>query len=367
MAALTHIIRQEIAEQGPIPFARFMELALYCPDSGFYEKEGDNVGRGGDFYTSVSVGPLFGELLAFQFASWFAESGAENLRLIEAGAHDGRLAADILGWFERQRPELLARLEYGIMEPSARRRAWQQITLTSFPARVHWLADWPEPATRNPQPASSFSVCFANELLDAMPLHRFGWDAAKRTWFEWGVTVEGERFVWKRLTGALPSASLQLPSTSGLLEVLPDGFTYECSLAAEQWWAAAARGLQRGKLLTFDFGFALGDEISAGRMDGTVRAYRRHQHAADVLADPGEQDLTAHVNFARIEQVGLAAGLTTTAMESQARFMVRLAAEAWQPKARFGDWDPQRTRQFQTLTHPQHLGRSFHVLIQSRG
>src|ERR1041385_2152049 len=97
---MADIISREITERGPISFARFMELALYCPDCGFYEKEGDNVGKRGDFFTSVSVGNLFGELLAFQFAQWLhgLRSVNRSVRIVEAGAHNGQLAKDILSW-----------------------------------------------------------------------------------------------------------------------------------------------------------------------------------------------------------------------------------------------------------------------------
>ena len=151
------------------------------------------------------------------------------------------------------------------------------------------------------------------------------------------------------------------------LEVLPDGYTLETCPAAERWWNDAARSLQHGKILTFDYGFGADEMISPGRLNGTLRAYRQHKQAADVLADPGEQDLTAHVNFARIEQTGIEAGVTTELLEPQGRFLTRLAAEAWKPGSQFGEWNAKRTRQFQTLTHPQHLGQSFRVLIQSRG
>ncbi|MBW8863462.1 MAG: SAM-dependent methyltransferase, partial [Verrucomicrobia bacterium] len=107
-------IREEIRKSGSISFARFMELALYCPETGYYEKKKDNVGRHGDFITSVSVGSLFGELLAFQFAGWLDElkSQGQNPKIIEAGAHDGKLAAHILGWLQTHRPDLFSELEY---------------------------------------------------------------------------------------------------------------------------------------------------------------------------------------------------------------------------------------------------------------
>ena len=180
------------------------------------------------------------------------------------------------------------------------------------------------------------------------------------------IIQNGDRFVWKRLTGEVSSADFGLPDAPELLDVLPDGYTLETSPVAERWWSEAARAIQHGRLLTFDYGFSAEEMISPGRLNGTLRAYRQHQQVDDILADPGQQDITAHVNFSRIEQAGLAAGLRTESFETQGRFLTRLAASAWEPGARFGAWDQQRTRQFQTLTHPQHLGQSFRVLVQSR-
>ena len=183
MNQLADIMRREMAGRGAITFARFMELALYCPGLGYYESPETQVGQKGDFYTSVSVGSLLGELLAFQFAGWLEESGASPWQLLEAGAHDGQLAADILNWLSQRRPELLARFEYWILEPSERRRRRQQETLAAYKERVRCFSSWAElPAT------GVRGVIFSNELLDAFPVHRIGWDASRQRWFEWGVS-----------------------------------------------------------------------------------------------------------------------------------------------------------------------------------
>lgn len=339
-----------------------MELALYCPDYGFYEKEEDRIGRGGAFYTSVSVGPLFGELLAFQFAKWLAQAGSPDLHLVEAGAHDGKLAGDILGWLRAQRPKIFARTTYWILEPSGRRREWQRSKLAEFGSTVQWQDDVTV-LVRDPSP---FTIIFSNELLDAMPVQRLGWDGAKRRWFEWGVGVEGARFVWTRLNGEVPSPVAHFLDAAELESVLPDGYTLEISLAAEDWWTQVARTLKRGKLLTFDYGLVGRESVMPERVNGTLRAYRDHKLIEDVLAEPGEQDITAHVHFDRIELAGLAAGLKTDSLEPQGRFLTHIAADAWKPEANFGAWDSKRTRQFQTLTHPEHLGQKFRVLVQSR-
>ena len=164
----------------------------------------------------------------------------------------------------------------------------------------------------------------------------------------------------------LPISHFQLPIGDGLLEVLPDGFTTELCPAAEQWWRTAALALGCGKLLTFDYGLSAEEFFMPERKDGTARGYHHHRLSSDVLAHPGEQDITAHVNFTAIQTAGESAGLRTDAFLTQAQFLTSIAARMWKDEASFGDWTPERTRQFQTLTHPEHLGRSFRVLVQSR-
>jgi SAM-dependent MidA family methyltransferase len=358
----TDAIREEIPKCGEISFARFMELALYCPETGYYEAKKDNVGRTGDFITSVSTGELFGQLLAFQFAEWLDELKIQNekLKIIEAGAHDGKLAADILNWLDIFRPELFSKIEYCLIEPSETRRRWQKETLAKFAGKIHWVTQISELGNRQS------AIIFSNELLDAMPVHRFGWDAKAKQWFEWCVVLNGEKFTWIRSLGdshAFPSAIRDLPFS--LLAVLPDGYTIETSPAAEQWWRAAAGVLTHGKLLAIDYGFTAEEQISPSRLHGTLRAYHRHHVSNDLLANAGKQDLTAHVNFTAIQKAGEATGLQTENFFTQPQFLTRIL-EAAMKKGFFSKWEAWQTRQFQTLTHPDHLGRAFRVLVQSR-
>src|SRR2546421_1709290 len=374
MMELCEIIRGEMEACGVISFARFMELSLYCPEFGYYERLVHTPGKGGDFYTSPGVGSLFGELLAFQFARWMEESGFEQFQLLEAGAHDGRLAEDILNWFKSRRPDLLDILEYRILEPSPRRRQWQEKGLRPFAGKVNWFEAWNEPPAAGVQ-----GVIFSNELLDALPVHRLGWDAKARTWFEWGVAMEEGNFVWRRLSGAVvpririphskifaPPSAFRAPQDETLLSVLPDGFTTEVSPAAEAWWRQAASSLGRGRLLTFDFGMNAEEFFLPHRANGTLRAYHGHRLGTDLLANAGEQDLTAHVNFSGLKEAGESAGLRTEGLFSQEEFLKRAAEAGWCDPSVFGEWTTARTRQFQTLTHPEHFGRAFQVLVQSR-
>ncbi len=384
-------IALEIAESGPISFARFMELALYCPEYGYYEKEGDRIGREGDFYTSVSVGSLFGELLAFQFAHWLCGASpgdqtgqAGDMGLLnsghvacmepgtaviaEAGAHKGELARDILSSLRQFCPELFHRLLYIIVEPSSSRTGWQKQTLSGFNEQVRWATDLSELAPQPPKgPGAGFSpgvagIIFSNELLDSMPVHRLGWDKRRQAWFEWGVTLADAGFAWKRMKRTVPPPAVP----AGMLSVLPDGFIFETCPRAEAWYRQAAALLAKGTLLTIDYGLSEPELLVPERPGGTLRAYAHHQAKSDLLGAPGEQDLTAHVNFSVIEQAGLATGLETVAHLPQEQFLTRIAAEAMRSPSGFPLWTPLRLSQFRTLTHPGHLGRVFRALVQSR-
>jgi SAM-dependent MidA family methyltransferase len=386
----SEIISDEIKKRGPVSFARFMELALYCPDCGYYEVEKDTTGRRGDFFTSVSVGNLFGELLAFQFSAWLEEipDAKRQLQIVEGGAHSGTLARDILSWLNERQPKLCDRLEYVIIEPSARRREWQRESLQQLGNVVRWVACPEELADQGVA-----GVIFSNEMLDAMPVHRLGWNAAARQWFEWGVALEDEQFVWVPLEIAEAGASLpgdQNPSAQiqssmseeksarrefraiipelppALEEILPDGFVTEVCPAAVGWWKGAASVLRRGRLVTIDYGLAAEEFLSPERRGGTLRAYCGHHLSAEVLLNPGEQDLTAHVNFTRIQSAGECIGLRTEQITTQEKFLTRIAERFCREHPHSLLSDPGRVRQFQTLTHPEHLGSRFRVLIQSR-
>lgn len=360
MNEITAILREELDSKGIIPFSRFMEVALYCPEYGYYERQSGKVGREGDFYTSVSVGSLFGEMLAFQFAEWLEQLPVAPVQLVEAGAHDGKLAADILKWIRDRRPALFDRLEYVSLEPSHRRWSWQQETLKSSGVNV-----------RRGQPVSKSAaekfrgIIFSNELLDAFPIHRIAWDGKQRNWFEWGVCWENEHFGWARMSQISPDIYLpELPSE--LLEILPDGFTTEVCPAASEWWENAGNMLAAGRLLTFDYGLATEEFFTPQRQNGTLRAYRQHKLSDNVLAFPGAQDLTAHVNFSEIQKAGERAGLKTVSTGTQAEFLVNVAKNFWPEAQAAGQWTSQRNREFQTLMHPEHLGRAFRVLAQCR-
>ncbi len=358
-APLHAIIRSEIEQSGPITLARFMELALYHPQLGYYEQAPHQTGRSGDFYTSVSVGPLFGELLAFDFAERLAALPAERPALVEAGAHDGQLAFDLLASLREHRPSLFQRLRYCLLEPSPARSAWQRARLAEFRDQVHWFTGWAA--------LGSFEgILFSNELLDAFPAHRWRWSSGERQWREIGVGLSGGAFSWVALPLPSPAAAL-LPSLSPeLASLLPDGFCFETSPAAAHGWGSAARALVRGCLVSFDYGASEEELLQPQRSQGTLRAYARHRLHSNILAAPGAQDLTAHVNFTRILQAGEQAGLRTVTFQPQESFLMSIVARVQAQPHLFPAWTPARRRQLATLVHPEHFGRAFRCLVQER-
>jgi len=174
------------------------------------------------------------------------------------------------------------------------------------------------------------------------------------------VAIEGEKFVWAKISN--PQSAICNPQ---LEAVLPDGYTIETSPAAQNWWREAANVLGRGRLLTIDYGFPADELFSPGRRHGTLRAYFRHHASDDLLANVGEQDLTAHVNFSAIQNAGEACGLAAETFSTQSQFLARILEKAAKGDS-LGTWTSAQARQFQTLTHPEHLGRAFRVLVQSR-
>jgi SAM-dependent MidA family methyltransferase len=357
MNELSCQIEQEIHQRGPISFARFMELALYAPGLGYYERR-RKIGRSGDFFTSVSVGPLFGQLLALQFVQWMDTD--VPVQFIEAGPHDGTLAADILEWTSRHRPDVFERLEYCLLDGSPPRRAWQEESLGPWRSKVRWSPGIESLAGK------VTGIIFSNEFLDALPVHILAWKAARQQWEEGFVTVRDANFGWVWQSPSMESADHLPQVPDALAEVIPDGFRIEVCPAAVNWWRGAAAKLKRGKLMTIDYGFSAQEQFQPGRAQGTLRTFIRHHVGTDVLNSPGDQDLTAHVNFTALMQAGEAAGLQTVSVLHQSKFLTEIFARARLTSFSLEPWDEKQTRQFQTLTHPEHLGQKFQVLTQGR-
>ena len=334
-------------------FVDFMTMALYQPRLGYYAKGTRQVGRGGDFFTSVSVGPLFGALLARRMLREWRDSGQPiRWRIIECGAHDGTLAGDILSTLQQLEPTAFAALEYVISEPLPALQAAQRQTLARFHEKTRFISETSELA-HDPLPG----VAFGNELLDALPFHLVEWKTGH--WHESRVAVSPDgAFVWQtdpEITDPLLEAAL-IP----LGEDFPENYRTEVRTNFQEFLAPLTRSLSSGLLIWPDYGFARPEYYLPERSTGTLRTFSKHRAAENPLTAPGEIDITAHVDFTAVAEAGIALGCQPLIFKNQGTWLTEIARD-WLLTLE-GNPDPQTLRQFQTLTHPAHLGGSFHVL-----
>lgn len=320
-----------------------MDLALYHPTGGYYATPGRRVGRHGDFFTSVSAGPLFGHLIARHLAA-LREEKSGPWRILELGAHDGTLAADILNALEEYAPGVLDDLEHAIVEPLPALAGRQRETLAGRPARIVARASDLEPMP---------GVLVANELIDALPCHLL--ESTGDAWIEIGVDVEDGAFRWHPLGPAGPLAD-GLPAR-------PAGYRTEVRPDLAGFLRSLVPLVSPGNMLFFDYGFERDDYLDPARTEGTLRTYAAHRSGDDPLDSPGTRDITAHVDFTALRDAIESLGGTVTRFENQSRFLTAVA-RPWllEREGRTDATTLKLVRNFQTLTHPGHLGSRFHVM-----
>jgi SAM-dependent MidA family methyltransferase len=301
---LAALIREEIAANaGWIPFARYMELALYAPGLGYYSAGARKLGREGDFTTAPEMTPLYGQTLARQAAE-VLESGLDQI--LEIGAGSGALAADLLAELDR-----LARLprQYYILEVSPdlreRERDLLALKVPHLLERVTWL---------NRLPTLYQGLIIANEVLDAMPVHVVRAGAAGVE--EAGVTLKGKTFAW-----AWRPAGAELRSAVAALQ-LREGYQTEIQLVACAFVRTLAQSMARGVILLIDYGFPAHEYYHAERSEGTLMCHYRHRAHADPFFLPGLQDITSHIDFSAVARAGAEAGLELLGYAGQAQFLI---------------------------------------------
>ncbi len=350
-AELTDIIRSEIAARGAMPFRRFMELALYHPEHGYYASGRARIGRAGDFFTNVSVGPLFGRLLARQVAEMWKRLGEPGeFTLIEQGAAGGELAADVLGGLRVLFPQCHTAARCRIVEPFPALEERQRARLASVGEHAEWVRSLAELRCGT-------GVHLSNELPDAFPVDVVRWTDGE--WRERVVLEEEGRLVFADgapVLGELRAACGRIPGG------LPEGYVTEVNLAAADWIRSVASAMERGFVLAVDYGFPRDEYYAPSRTSGTLSAYARHRREPDPLALPGEIDLTAHVEFDSLIEAAASAGLRLEGFTDQHHFMVGLGMEHFAEGANAAE-----RRAFQTLMHPQMMGLAFKVAAFSKG
>ncbi|MEK7403799.1 MAG: SAM-dependent methyltransferase [Acidobacteriota bacterium] len=321
MTPVASVLREEIARDGPISFHRFMDLALYHPRHGYYRRGRDPFGRAGDYYTAEQLQPVFGRLMAARIRALFEELGApREFTVVELGAGRAEMA------------EALAGFRY-------------------LPVEVDGGA-LPERFT---------GVVFANEFFDALPVHL----AVRRGggWREMRVGAEGDRFAWVEAAPVGGEMAAYLSRYTALEE---EGALAEVNLEALGWLERIARSLERGFLLAIDYGYTLPESVRFPR--GTLMSYRRHQADEDVLAEPGERDITAHVSFTALERHGETCGLQKVRLEPLARILLAAGERDQFAAALAGATAAEQARhRLQLKSLLVGLGETFRVLLQRKG
>jgi SAM-dependent MidA family methyltransferase len=364
---LAPLLLQRIRDHGPLTVAEFVESALYHETLGYYARAGRQSGREGDFFTSVDLGPLFGELLARQFAEMqealkvdpaSERPGPDPARfdLVEAGAGNGRLARDVLNAAERHHPPLYSAARLHLVERSPRARAAQEAILGRHASVL---------ATSSADmPRAVEGVIYANELLDALPPHVVV--MREQGLREVYVDADGGRLVTREGPPSSPRLAEYLGSVGGRLE---PGWFAEVNLAAADWIRRAGRCLVRGFLVIIDYGRDAATLYSASHATGTLTTYRAHaaerrEEGPGWLLEPGERDITSHVNLTAIALAASDAGLRLLGAVDQAYFLLGLGFAG-----RLADDDSGSPRALaqrlalKTLVMPGGLGSTLKVMV----
>jgi SAM-dependent MidA family methyltransferase len=356
--SLRQRILEEIQRNGPMPFSRYMELCLYEPGLGFYERGEEIFGKAGDFYTSSDVHAVFGRLLARQFEEmWRALGSPPRVEIIELGPGRGLFARDVLDWSRQKFPEFFRALHYRLVERSAalRSRLAERLKESIAEGKASIAEDLAAPTAEN-------VILFANEFLDALPVEVIGDHGLLQLALRDGTLTETFTPVTREVQEYLDRYS-----------VIPEaGERVEAGLAAMEWMRRLATAVSRGFVVLVDYGYRR-EELVAGRHRGTVVAARQHQLSRNPYEAPGEQDITAHVNFTAVAAAGEAAGLKTLGLVTQSQFLMGIG-EANQFADAFEECCPplpedqaKVSLQLKHLVTPAGMGENFQVLLMGRG
>jgi len=378
-------IEAEIAERGPIPFSRYMEMCLYDPEFGYYSRNASQFGKAGDFYTSSDVHAVFGRLLARQFDEmWRVLGSPERITIRELGPGRGLFARDVLDWSHKKFPEFFHRLRYVLVEQSHALRARLAETLKlhlesgkavvetsgaevqSSPDLIGATEVAPfqgkptqsKPTQNNPSQGDP-TIVFANEFFDALPVEVVSGEGALRIDARNGRIVE----TW------VPSSAKELEFLDRYSVHPEAGERVEVSLASMTHMSMAAM-IERGFVIVIDYGYTREEQL-AGRHRGTVKAIRQHSVSAHPFEAPGEQDITADVNFTALAAVAEQRGFYAQRLITQSQFLMGIGeanqfADAFE-ECRLPQECAKVALQLKHLVTPAGMGESFHVLMASKG
>lgn len=359
---LVAAIASEIAASGPIPFVRFMELALYHPQFGYYMRSAqpaqERIGWRGDFYTSSDVHPILGQALAAQAEQMYRLLGQPHpFTIVEMGPGKGLLAKHILTTCAHRYHSFFQHLRYVLIDRSPAMREVQRRNLAPWLDRAALLT-WADDLPTVP-PHSLTGLLLSNELVDSFPVHRVQ------------VTAEGTEELWVDYRDGRFIECLKPLSSDALAEHLdrlspewPEGYRTEINLRALDWMKEVAQHLDRGFVLTIDYGHTAQDLYRSDRKGGTFLCYSQQSVNEDPFIRVGDQDMTAHVDFSCLAATGEGQELRTTGFTNQMSFLMGLGVE--QMIAELEQDSPAFNAAIHLL-RPNGMGTTFKVLIQHKG
>jgi len=356
MPTLRHMIEQEIRERGLISFSRYMELCLYDPELGYYSRNAEQFGKAGDFYTSSDVHAVFGRLLARQFDEmWRVLGSPEQVDLVELGPGRGLFAQDVLGWSEKKFPDFFRALRYVLIERSPALRERIEKTLGR-----HLESGKAELTTLDAHDKAFATIMFANEFFDALPVEILSTKGSLR------IGAREDRFIE---TWAQPSPEELDFLDRYSIHPEPDE-RVEVPLAAQHSMERVVANIQRGFLIAIDYGYTREEQL-AGRHRGTVKALRQHSVSANPYEAPGEQDITADVNFTALAAAAEKHGMQTHKLVTQSQFLMGIGeanqfADAFE-ECRMPQERAKVALQLKHLVTPAGMGESFQVMVASKG
>ncbi|MFQ3573738.1 MAG: SAM-dependent methyltransferase [Thermodesulfovibrionales bacterium] len=358
MTPLESLIHREITLNGAMPFDRFMYLALYTEDMGYYMSESTAIGRKGDFYTSSSLHHLFAVMIARQVEEmWQILDRPTNLAFIECGGGMGFFAKDFLDYVS-QKP-LNRVLRYIIIEKNPHLQKRQSALLSEQKEKIIWIRDIEELNETK-------GIIFCNELFDAFPV-RIVQKVDKGIYEVWLNVKDG-----KIVEEHYPCRQDTMEYINDFCPQITDDrfddcYRTEINLSAKEWLQKAYRALGEGFIITIDYGYNSDDYYRPDRHTGTLLCYYRHEINENPYINIGRQDITAHVNFSSLKKWGSDIGLRNCGFCSQGSYLVSLGIDKAILEMYGESPDPFQIAKIKGLILPQGLGQSHKVLIQYKG
>lgn len=357
MQSLKDLIIEKIHKKGKITFAEFMETVLYHPQHGYYNSEKERIGKFGDYYTSPTVHRIFGELIAKQLEEMWKIMGEGAFSIVEIGANRGWLCYDIMQCIRKEYPAFYNHLHYSIIEINPYAKERQRLLLDSIESidkKISWHT-----YTRNGFSFDTIQGCFlSNEFFDALSVHRL--KVKNKILKEIYVGYNGMEFfeIEDEVSTHILKKYLETLSLA-----VKEGHVYEVNLDAAEWLRHISEKLRKGFVITIDYGDTIDGIYREGATNGTLRCFYKHTVNQNYYDRPGEQDITAHVDFTSLMNMGKSFGLEVTGFTKQAHYLIASGILERLPTM---SNDFETLLKVKNLFHPEGMGEIFKVLIQHK-